>query len=67
MSRSSFFTGLTGALVLVAVAWFVAFPQQGIAEGKPVMVPPPTNDAAVASAPGQQMVCLLYTSDAADE
>ncbi len=58
MSRSSFLTGLTGALVLVALAWFVASPAQGMGGGggKPVMVPPPANDAAVASAPGQQMV-----------
>jgi peptide-methionine (S)-S-oxide reductase len=51
-------TGLTGALVLVALAWFVASPAQGMGGGggKPVMVPPPANDAAVASAPGQQMV-----------
>ena len=56
MSRSSFFTGFIGVVALAAFTWFAAFPAQSVADDKPVMVPAPAADSALASAPGQQTV-----------
>lgn len=56
MTRSSFLSVLVGALTLAVLAWFVALPARGMGGGKSLPVPPPTNDATLASTPGQQAV-----------
>src|SRR5215469_15788868 len=57
MLKTSFLTALTGMVVLGMLAWFAVSPAEVMAGGgKSVPVPPPTNDAALASAPGQQAV-----------